>query len=200
MSDLNQEATNRAAALIAEAIAALQTTENGLIRDELREARAAIESLTARLERHMAEEREHRDVLAGQLGGLVSSLDRLVTQLQALSGVMADVLESTAGERGATPQASEPTFMPGGEGVSLALSGVPGFQALMELQKALARMPALEGASVERYQEGDSRLLLHLRAAVTASEIVEAMHAATSYNIAVEESRPELRSLRLRIV
>lgn len=200
MSDLNQEATNRAAALIAEAIAALQTTENGLIRDELRQARAAVESLAARLERHMAEEREHRDVLAEQLSGLVSSLDRLVTQLQALSGVMAEVMENAAGERRVPPAPSEPAFMPGGEGVSLALGGVPGFQALMELQKALARMPELEGASVERYQEGDSRLLLHLRAAVTASQVVDAIQTATGHNIAVEESRPELRSLRLRIV
>jgi hypothetical protein len=98
------------------------------------------------------------------------------------------------------PEPTEPLFRPGGEGISLAISAVPGFQVLMDIQKALMAFDEVSSASVERFQEGDSRIQIHLRAAVTATQIASALGNATGHSFAVEESRPELMRLRLKIV
>jgi hypothetical protein len=111
---------------------------------------------------------------------------------------MGDLLERLA-EPGGVREPPEAAFHPGGEGVGLAIGGVPGFQALMDIQKALASMPQVAGASVERYNEGDSRILVHLRSPVTGSEIAAAIRSATQQPVAVEESRPELSRLRMKI-
>ena len=70
----------------------------------------------------------------------------------------------------------------------------------MDIQKALLTIEQVSGASVERFQEGDSRLLLQLRAAITAGDIAGALGHHTGHAFAVEESRPELMRLRLKIV
>jgi hypothetical protein len=70
----------------------------------------------------------------------------------------------------------------------------------MDIQKALSALDAVEGASVERFQEGDSRLLLHLRGPLTTGAVSAALNAATGLTFVVEESRPELQSIRLKIV
>lgn len=193
---------NRAASLLAQALRELQqaaAAESGTTRQELAESRAVLDRLAQRFEQQLAEEREQRLVLAGQLTTLASSLDRLVSHLQGLSQLMADLLERLATPAQASPPA-EPAFSAGGEGVSLTLSGVPGFQALMDAQKALMAMDQVSSASVERFQEGDSRLLLQLRAPITASDIAAGLRSATGHAIVVEESRPELQRLRLKIV
>jgi hypothetical protein len=196
------EATQRAANLLAQALAELQQAAvNGT--DELA-TRAALEALAQRIERQLADEKEQRLVLASQLSGLATSLDRLVTHLQGLSTLMADLLErlATPGSLpsiGAGSPAEQP-FLPGGEGVSLVLNGVPGFQALMDVQKALMSLDKVAGVSVERFQEGESRLLLQLAAPIAAGELALALRNATSHAYAVEESRPELARLRLKIV
>ncbi len=145
---------------------------NGLAeaKDELSAARASIQDLSTRLERQLEDDKDQRRLVGDQLAALATSLDRLVIHLQGLSQLMGDLLERLA-ETPAPAPAPEASFQPGGEGVSLALAAVPGFQALMDIQKALASMPQAAGASVERYQEGDSRILLHLKSPVTASEI-----------------------------
>jgi hypothetical protein len=94
----------------------------------------------------------------------------------------------------------EPAFKPGGDGLSLALVGIPGFQALMDFQKALSSMPQVAGASVERYQEGDSRILVHLREEVTASQLAGWLRSSTPYSLSVEESRPDVSRLRLKVL
>jgi hypothetical protein len=199
------ESSPRAADLLAEAISRLQqetTDREGAAdaRNELRASREAIEALAQRMERHLEDEREQRALLSAQLGGLIGSLDRLVSHLEGMSKLMAELFEKASGS-GARQQApSEPAFMPGGEGVSLNVSSVPGFQSLMDIQKALTRMEQVDGVSVERYQEGDSRLVLHLKAPLTATQLSEALHAATGFNVAVEESKPELLSLGIRLV
>jgi hypothetical protein len=174
----------------------------GIAQDELAAARAAIVDLSNRLERQLEEDKEQRHLLGDQLTALATSLDRLVTHLQGLSQLMGDLLERLAeppAAPGAAP-AAEPPFQPGGEGVSLTLGAVPGFQALMDIQKALTSMPQVSGASVERYQEGDSRILVHLNAPVTASEIAAWLRSATQYATVVEEAKPELSRLRMKIV
>jgi hypothetical protein len=94
----------------------------------------------------------------------------------------------------------EPVFHPGGEGVSLMLTAVPGFQALMDLQKALIAVEQVASASVERFQEGDSRVLLQLHGPLTASDIVATLHHATGLHLVLEEARPELNSLHLKVL
>ncbi len=200
----DQETSARIASSFARAFAELQDSilsASGLsaATNELASARAAIDELSRRVESQLEEDKDQRRQLGDQLSTLAGSLDRLVTHLQGLSQLMGDLLERLAEPSGAAAPPETP-FRPGGEGLSLALAGLPGFQALMEVQKALSSMEQVAGASVERYQEGDSRLLVHLRSAVTASEVQSWIGANTPFNVVVEESKPELSRLRLRIV
>jgi hypothetical protein len=210
----SEEAVARAASLIAQALNQIQQsagTDATVAREELAASRKAIETLARRMEAQMAEEKEQRLLLAGQLTNLATSLDSLVSHLQDLSQLMADVLEhlvTPAREHAPAEKttmhpaakAAEPSFQAGGEGISLILASVPGFQALMDIQKALSSLEQVESASVERFQEGDSRLLLQLRAPVTASQLVAALRDASGLNLVVEEARPELLRLHLKVV
>ncbi len=180
------------------------------MQQELASNRAALQELAASLERHIADEREQHVSLAGQLTTLAGSLDRLVNHLQGLSGLMGDLLSRLAEPAPVAAPAepeppvvtapSEPPFQPGGEGVSLTVISVPGFQALMEIQKALTVLAQVSHASVERFQEGDSRLLIALTAPMTATEIVTALINATGHAMTVEDSKPELARLRIKVV
>jgi hypothetical protein len=203
----DEETSARIAAQFARAFSELQqslVSASGVAvaQDELSAARAAIEELSGRLERQLEDDKDQRRLLGDQLAALATSLDRLVAHLQGLSQLMGDLLERLAepASQPAPAAAAEPSFQPGGEGVSLALSAVPGFQALMDMQKALSSMPQVSGASVERYQEGDSRILLHLKSPVTASEIAGWLRSSTQYATVVEEAKPELSRLRMKVV
>jgi hypothetical protein len=202
----SDEAVTRAAGLLAQALNELYQAaagEAGASREDLAESRAALQALAQRLEQQLAEEKLQRAQLAGQLTNLAGSLDRLVNHLHGLSQLMAELLERLASpeDGAAAPTAvAEPAFQPGGEGISLNLSSVPGFQALMDIQKALIAMEQVAGASVERFQEGDSRVLVQLSSPLTASDLALALTRATGHQFAVEEARPELMRLRLKIV
>lgn len=199
---------DRAAAHIAKALSEIERAAAARAvagNEALAGATERILDITQRMQQDLEEEKSQRAVLADQLTNLASSLDRLGAHLQGLSQLLADLLERLAEPTPLTPTLTppppaEPTFPAGGEGVSLSLAGVPGFQALMDLQKALIALEQVEGASVERFQEGDSRILLQLRGPVTAEALAEDLRSATGHNIVVEESRPELLRLRLKIV
>jgi len=199
------EAIDRAAAHLARALSELHdaaAARAGAARADLEASRAALDGLARRFEQELQAEEEQRRRLGEQLTGLAGSLDRLVDHLQGLSQLMADLLERLATPTPSGPPLApaEPAFTPGGEGIGLTLVAVPGFQALMDLQKALMAMDQVESASVERFQEGDSRLLLHLRAPVTASDLAAGLRQATGHALVVEEARPDLLRLRLKIV
>ena len=190
----------RAASLLAEVISELQTAaRNG-----------AEAGVLGRIEQQLEEDREQRRALAGQLTSLAVSLNLLVDHLQDLSRLMSGLLPQTSGTAAEQPEGEvqpeqepeppEPRFQPGGEGISLSLVSIPGFQALMDVQKALSALDEVEAASVERFQEGDSRVLVQLRAPLSATAIAEVLRAATSLSLIVEESKPELSHLRLRAV
>jgi hypothetical protein len=201
----DQETSARIASAFGRAFAELQESllsGSGLraATDEIVSARSAIDQLSRRVESQLEEDKEQRRQLGDQLVALAGSLDRLVTHLQGLSQLMGDLLERLAEPRSAqAPAPGETPFRPSTEGLSLALAGLPGFQALMEVQKAISAMEQVAGASVERYQEGDSRLLIHLKTAVTAGEIVAWLRANTPFTATIEESRPEMSRLRMRI-
>jgi len=200
------DAVSRAAGLLAQALNELYqaaASEAGVSREDLAESRAALQALAQRLEQQLAEEKLQRAQLAGQLTNLAGSLDRLVNHLHGLSQLMAELLERLAAPSApSTPElpVAEPTFQPGGEGISLNLSAVPGFQALMDIQKALLAMDQVSGASVERFQEGDSRVQVQLRTPITAADLAATLMRSTGHQFAVEEARPELMRLRLKIV
>jgi hypothetical protein len=202
-----QDAIARAVAGLIQAVAEQQQETAARVsaseaQRELKASRQALEGLVQRFETQLAEEREQRLVLAGQLSGLATALDRLITHLQGLSQLMADLLEKMAEPPSAAPATvmAEAPFLPGGEGVTISLLGVPGFQALMDIQKALMSLEEVSGASVERFQEGESRILLQLRQPLTASAIAAALHRNAGHAASVEEARPELMRLRLKLV
>lgn len=93
---------------------------------------------------------------------------------------------------------AEPQFAAGGEGIQLLVSAVPGFQGLMEVQRALTHMPAVEGASVERYLDGEARITLLLREPLTARRIADGLAEYIGERLIIEEARPEALRLHLR--
>jgi hypothetical protein len=205
----SDDSADQAAAQIAKAVTELtraMIVQSGLpdARGELAATRLTIEETAKRLQDHLDEARDRQNLLGQQLGGLATSLDRLVAHLEGLSRLMGDLLERVAEQTPAVAAAPAPppeaSFPAGGEGTTLVLASVPGFQGLMDIQKALTALEPIAGASVERYQEGDSRILLHLRSQVTANQIAEAIRAATGQVAVVEESRPELLRLKVKII
>ena len=92
----------------------------------------------------------------------------------------------------------EPQYAAGGEGIQLLVSAVPGFQGLMEVQRALTHIPAVEGASVERYLDGEARISLLLREPLTARRIADGLAEYIGEPLAIEEARPEALRLHLR--
>ena len=210
-----EDSTDKAAQLLLQALEELQRNSPAAhatqqAREELTITRTALQHLAARLEQQIAGETEQRIMLAGQLTNLATALDRLVSHLQDLGDLMGGVLDRI--NQGSAPGATarvvappleeppEPAFLPGGEGITLTIAAVPGFQALMDLQKAIVALEPVAGASVERFQEGDSRILVHLKAPLRAVDLAADLRTATGHALVVEESRPELMSLRLRIL
>jgi hypothetical protein len=107
----------------------------------------------------------------------------------------APVAEAPAEEK---EEPAEPQFAAGGGGIQLLVSAVPGFQGLMELQRALTHMPAVEGASVERYLDGEARISLLLREPLTARRIADGLAEYIGERLTIEEARPEALRLHLR--
>jgi hypothetical protein len=204
------DAIARAARLIAGGLSELAAAsqENAAVLDEVARNRMAIESLAQQMEQRLAEERQQRGALADQITNLAGSLDRLVNHLEGISLLMSELVERMVAPRepATLPSApspaepAEPLFRPGGEGIALAIAAVPGFQVLMDIQKALMALEQVTSASVERFQEGDSRIQIHLREPVSGNQIAGALGGATGHSYAVEEARPELMRLKLKIV
>ncbi len=195
------EANQRAALLIAQALGELQQTSREQS-PELAASLAVSQDIAAQIERQLAEEKEQHTIVAVQLTTLAGSLDQLVGHLQGLSHLMADLLERLAEPKPDPDTAitTEQAFQVGGEGVSLIITGVVGFQALMEIQKALTALDSVAHASVERFQEGESRLQLTLLAPVTTASLLEALNSGTGQSMTLEESQPELARLHIKIV
>ncbi len=201
------DASKTAASLLSEGLTALirSITDHAAIaqaREDIAAVRTALDSLNLKVERQAVDDRDQRRLLGDQLANLAGALDRLVTHLEGLSTLMAEMLERLSSPPGTGPIAPvvvEPAFLPGGEGLTVVFTGVPGFQSLMDIQKAFTALPSVASASVERYQEGDSRILVALGAPVTGSELVKAIGEGAGLNASIEEARPETSRLRLKI-
>ena len=135
-------------------------------------------------------------------------LTRLVEHTEQLAERMADLTEAVAAlaetrmpdSAPGKPQLPEmePSFSPGGEGVDVTIAAVPGFQGLMELQRALVRMPQVQSAAVRRYQDDEAAIQLVLSQPMAASAIAEGVSMATGKRLFVDESRPDALRLKLR--
>jgi hypothetical protein len=143
-----------------------------------------------------------------------SVLTRLVHHTEQLAERMSELTEAVtaiAEQRPRGPQAPlaaakpqlpemEPSFAPGGEGIDVTIAAVPGFQGLMEVQRALVRLPQVQSAAVRRYQDDEAAIQLVLSQPMTASAISDGVSAGTGKRLMVDESRPDALRLRLRFL
>ena len=139
------------------------------------------------------------------LAQLVAHTEQLATRMSELSVAVAALSESRPeappppSHRPQLPE-MEPSFSPGGEGVDVTIAAVPGFQGLMEVQRALVRLPQVQSAAVRRYQDDEAAIQLVLSQPMTASAIAEGVSAATGKQLVVDDARPESLRLRLRFL
>jgi hypothetical protein len=174
--------------------------ERKLLADEMQSTVRSLREYLDRVEDRMDHDRR---LLAEQLSTLSRNVERLERRLdevparQTGTGV-GNETPMTATDAAPPEEAAEPAFAPGGEGLTVVISSVPGFQGLMEAQRALMRLPAIEGASVERYFDGEARIVLTLREPITASLIVETLSQSAEQPVQIEESRPDALRLRVR--
>ena len=176
-------------ARVDEAISNLADNRRILLEGTQAEARATREHLDSVLERM----EKNRRVIIDQLSTLSQGLERLERRLDDVTSVAGGTNPpAVAGTPASTeePVETEPTFQPTEGGLVLAISSVPGFQGLMEVQRALTRLPAVEGASVERYFDGEARIVIMLRDAITVKHLVETLTQATGQQLQIEESIP----------
>lgn len=188
------EAIDRAAKIMAESLA------RGLMEAEVilgaeREARA--QTIAPQL----------LDTLE-RFGDALTRLAQYTERLGERVSELTDAVAMLANTRDARPSASpapqlpdlEPPFASGGEGIDVTIAAVPGFQGLMDLQRALVRLPQVQSAAVRRYQDDEAAIQLVLSQPMTASAIVEGVAGATGRQIVVDEARPDALRLRLRFL
>jgi hypothetical protein len=132
-----------------------------------------------------------------QLGERMTELTAAVARL-AEAGA-APAAPSAAEERPRAPHVEQP-YASGGEGVDVTIAAVPGFQGLMELQRALVRLPQVQSAAVRRYQDDEAAIQLVLAQPMTATSIADGVTRSTGHRIFVEDARADLLRLRLRFV
>ena len=82
----------------------------------------------------------------------------------------------------------------------MTIADVPGFQGLMELQRALVRLPQVQSAAVRRYQDDEAAIQLVLSQPMTASAIAEGITAGAGKPLYVDDARPETLRLKLRFL
>jgi hypothetical protein len=191
-SDANgNEAIVRAAEIIAHA---LMQAEVIIAADRDSRARAIPIEVITTLER-----------FSDILGQLVEHNQSLAARMADLADAVASLAEAPAAQpapAAAKPHLPElePTFASGGEGIDVTIAAVPGFQGLMEIQRALVRLPQVQSAAVRRYQDDEAAIQLVLSQPMTAASIAEGVTNGTGKSILVDEARPDTLRLRLRFL
>jgi hypothetical protein len=142
-----------------------------------------------------------------RFGDALARIAQFTERLGARVNELTDAVTKLTEARETAPAAStpqlpdlEPSFAPGGEGVDVTIAAVPGFQGLMDMQRALVRLPQVQGAAVRRYQDDEAAIQLVLAQPMTASAVVEGVTAATGLHLVIDESRPDALRLRLRFL
>ncbi len=143
------------------------------------------------------------------LARLVDHTESLATRMSDLTDAVTNVADANAAAHAAqaAPDVAkphlpdlEPPFAAGGEGIDVTIAAVPGFQGLMEIQRALVRLPQVQSAAVRRYQDDEAAIQLVLGQPMTATAIAEGVTAGTGKRIFVDEARPDTLRLRLRFL
>jgi hypothetical protein len=186
------EAIDRATEIISQALAqALMEAEIIIAADRDARAQQLPPQLMETLERFSA-----------VLGRLVEHTERLADRMTELTEAVSALADqrTAAPPPAAPPTPGERSFAPGGEGIDVSIAAVPGFQGLMELQRALVRLPQVQSAAVRRYQDDEAAIQLVLSQPMTASGIAQGISAGTGQTIVVEDSQPDRLRLRLRFL
>ena len=170
---------------------------------ELTDLRRTLREVVHRLEDALDHLGMEAQRLSDETSRVALVADHLEARLLALArslrqSVPPPVAEPTPEEELAVPQ--EPQFQPGDHAVGIVVAAVPGFQELMDMQRGLSRLQAVDGASVSSYRDGEASLELVLREPVSARQIVEQLGESTKRQLLIEEARPEAQRLRLRFV
>lgn len=187
----NNEAIVRAAEIIAHA---LMQAEVIIAADRESRARAVPIEVIGTLERFsdiLGQLVEHNQSLAARMADLAAAVANLAQTPAALP--------APAAAKPHLPEL-EPTFASGGEGIDVTIAAVPGFQGLMEIQRALVRLPQVQSAAVRRYQDDEAAIQLVLSQPMTAAAIAEGVTNGTGKSILVDEARPDALRLRLRFL
>jgi hypothetical protein len=149
---------------------------------------------------------------ARRLSDEAANLAAASNKLESRIGDLGAVVDSTASLTPVTPAGgseteqpieddrSEPQFWQDDQPVGIVIAAVPGFQGLMDVQRGIGTLAAVESASVVGYKNGEAILEVALREPVSAREVVEGLHQATGHRLVIEEARPDALRLRLRFV
>jgi hypothetical protein len=184
----------RAAKIIAESLAqGLMQAEVILGAERERRAQAVPPQVLDTLER-----------FGDALTRLASYTERLGERVNELTVAVARLVDARdagapAGRPSGEPGSDRP-FAAGGEGVDVTIAAVPGFQGLMDVQRALVRLPNVQGAAVRRYQDDEAGIQLVLAQPMTAPAIVQAVTDATGLRMVVDDAAPDALRLRLRFL
>jgi hypothetical protein len=145
---------------------------------------------------------ESFSAVVSKLVEFTEQVGRRVNELTVAVAALTEAQEAAREQQAAKPQLPElePSFAPGGEGIDVTIAAVPGFQGLMELQRALVRLPQVSSAAVRRYQDDEAAIQLVLSQPMSASSIAEGVTASTGRGIVVDEATPNALRLRLRFI
>jgi hypothetical protein len=141
--------------------------------------------------------------LSNESSALALMADKLQMRLEQLHRALNGDYHEAPRERAVAPEPpvpTEPQFRPSDQGINVVIGNVPGFQGLMDVQRALESLPEVEKASVLNFRNDEASLQLVLRNPITARQLVDALAQATGAELLIEESRPEAQRLRLRFV
>jgi hypothetical protein len=196
-----------APALQAQALAQMESMLERLERDIERRPEPPIEA-AQRVEAEVAARRHIEDVVL-ELQSEVQRLSREVARLSAAPAqpAAAPTHAPPATDVARQPQvktrpapAAEPQFQPGGKPLTVNLAGVPDFEALMEVQRALSTLQQVAGVSVIEFEGEEATLHAELRSPLSARHVAAGLRSSAGRQFLIEESRPDERRLRLRFI
>lgn len=97
------------------------------------------------------------------------------------------------------PGADIATFLPADGAIVLRVTPVAGFQGLMRVQDALARLPAVRTAAVEAYSQGEARLRIELLDATDSEELAAGLAQSLKEPAYVREASESARQLLIAL-
>lgn len=182
------------------------------------QALAQMESMLERLERDIERRpepksqdeldygaRKHIEDVVSELQSEVQRLSREVARLSAVAvqppaaRTHSEPEPQARIEKRPAPPA-EPQFRPGSRPVNVILAGVPSFEALMDVQRALSDLQQAAGVSVIEFENGEASLHVELRSPVSARHVAAGLRSSAGRQFLIEESRPDEHRLRLRFI